>query len=434
MKGMVITVGLGEDVHYGIAQSIEAANPDTMTFVASSKSRETLGMVAQELERTGHTRLAELCVNEGAVVEVEDFENVDSCYAASVIAFKKLLERGLQPKHIVADFTSGTKAMSAGLVMAAALFGCETLSYVGGLKRNGAGRVITGSGQVHIGKPSIMLQDLTLRHAVEAFNHYQFRACRALIAGLKERVSTQLLEKAESLAVAADFYEAWDRFDHKAAAELRSELKQFDNDWGADTKSNRCFVVRIAGLLETSQQGGKDAAEVFVELAKSAGGLLMADLLANALRRGKEGRYDDAVARLYRVIELAAQVVLARDYNLHTSRISESFLSERGLQSKYASSSQQGYVKIGLRDAYELLADLGHELGTTFQRNDRLQKYLNSRNESILAHGLRAVGTEVYERLLDSAKQLCEQAVGTEYLNRELKNCEFPQLNWIETT
>lgn len=137
----------------------------------------------------------------------------------------------------------------------------------------------------------------------------------------------------------------------------------------------------------------------FVERAKSAGKLLLADLLANARRRGDECRYDDAVARLYRAIELAAQIVFARDYGHHTGRIPENFLIERGLESKYRSRLAEGYARLGLRDAYELLADLDHELGKTFVSNDQILKYLDSRNESILAHGLSSVGYKAYQSL-----------------------------------
>ncbi len=431
MRGMVITVGVGENVHHAIVQSIETHNPVEVVFIVSSGSRDTLGKVAHELENAGYKHLAELCTKEDALVEVEDFENVDSCYEASVAAFRKLFNAGVEPRRTIADFTSGTKAMSAGLVMAASFFGCETLSYVGGIKRNGAGRVITGAGQVHSGRPSIILRDLTLMNAVEAFNHCQFQACRTLIMGLDQRVSNQLLQTAKTLSTAAEFYDAWDRFDHNTAASLCSDLKEFDKVWSLDTKANRCFVARVAKSSEgAGQNSGGDNSVFFVELAKSAGELLLADLLANARRRGDECRYDDAVARLYRAIELAAQIVFARDYGHHTGRIPEDFLIERGLESKYRSRLAEGYARLGLRDAYELLSDLDHELGKRLVSSNKILNYLNSRNESILAHGLSSVGYEAYQSLWNIAEQLCAQAVGAKSLDRELENCRFPKVRW----
>lgn len=45
----------------------------------------------------------------------------------------------------------------------------------------------------------------------------------------------------------------------------------------------------------------------------------MVDLLANAKRRKDEGRIDDAVARLYRAIEVVAQVALKDRHGFKSS-------------------------------------------------------------------------------------------------------------------
>ncbi|MGQ9455369.1 MAG: TIGR02710 family CRISPR-associated CARF protein [Armatimonadota bacterium] len=421
MKGMVVTVGTGEGVHEGIARSIEYANPDDIIFVVTKDSRATLERIAKKLEsESSENNLASLCRNENAIVAVSNHEDINRCYEAARDALKKLADRGLQPGQMVADFTSGTKAMSAGLVMAAVQFGCN-LSYVGG-GRNRAGRVTSGEELVHTGQPSIILIDLTLKNAVEAFNRYQFGACQVLIEGLKERISPKLPKKAKSLSTAAKFYEAWDRFDHKTAYKLCKKLKEdFDKEWGVDTDPNRQVVACIANA-----EGDK------IEKCKNVGDILMADILANAERRSEENRYDDAVARLYRVIELAAQVTFARKYDFSTGRVRKSFLRKKNLESKYTNSDQLGdeeHVKLGLCKAYELLADLGEDLGKLFINNEgKLQKILQSRNESILAHGLSTVGENAYKELLEHAKNLCRTAGNATKLDQELKKCRFPKI------
>lgn len=434
MKGMVVTVGIGEGVHEGIARSIQLENPNEIIFVVSRDSRGTLERIAEKLESSQEHDLASLCRNENAVVEVTDPENIDRCYEAARDAFRQLAERGLQPSQMVADFTSGTKAMSAALVMAAVQCDCKTLSYVGGGKRNCAGRVVSGAEEARIGQPSILLRELTLRDTVEAFNRYQFGACRVLVEGLKAQISTELLGKAESLCTAAKFYEAWDRFDHKTAAELCKGLKRFDEEWGVNTDPNRQVVSRIAEAKKKASNHSHPDVH-FIELAKLVGDILMADLLANAERRGKESRYDDAVARLYRVIELAAQVIFARKYDLSTGRIPVSFLREKNLESKYANAEQQEdgqHVKLGLRRAYELLADLGEDAGRSFVNNKELRDVLQSRNESILAHGLSTVPEEAYNKLFEHARNLCRMAGKAEMVDRELEKCRFPEIRlWV---
>jgi len=49
--------------------------------------------------------------------------------------------------------------------------------------------------------------------------------------------------------------------------------------------------------------------------------LLIADILNNARRRMKEGKYDDAMARLYRTVELIAQYRLKMKYEIDTSDV-----------------------------------------------------------------------------------------------------------------
>jgi CRISPR-associated protein (TIGR02710 family) len=432
MKGMVVTVGTGEGVQHGIAESIQNASPDFIVFVASGASRDTIGKVAEVLRESSQNGLAQLCENQDAVVEVEDPEELNSCYEACVRAFRVLKERQFQPKLVVADFTSGTKAMSAGLVMASVLYGCDKISYVGGSKRDSSGRVVKGSEVIHVIRPSIVFRDLTLANAAEAFNNYQFRACIELIEGLRKRLPNDILEKANSLETAARFYDAWDRFDHVSARDLAKELKIFDQQWKVNTDKNRQVVCQIAEQIQTAMESAKsDSNGYFVTLAKSAGDLLMADLLANAKRRGEECRYDDAVARLYRAIELAAQVVFARKFGFSTGRVPLEVIQQKSLESKYASKGDNGFLKLGLRDSYELLSDLNHSLGVQFSALKKdLLGYLNTRNESILAHGLTAVAEEVYEKLSNYVNQLCAKAASSGSFEDVLEKFQFPRLTW----
>jgi hypothetical protein len=63
-------------------------------------------------------------------------------------------------------------------------------------------------------------------------------------------------------------------------------------------------------------------------------------------------------------------------------------------------------LKVGMVQGYELLADLGDEVGRKFlecyrDETSRLRPYLESRNMSPLAHGFQPVGRNVFEGLRD---------------------------------
>ena len=58
-----------------------------------------------------------------------------------------------------------------------------------------------------------------------------------------------------------------------------------------------------------------------------------------------------------------------------------------------------GVIKLGLSRSYALLCDLNDELGVKFNGDRHLQNLLQSRNLSILAHGLTPVEKNAAEEL-----------------------------------
>ena len=129
------------------------------------------------------------------------------------------------------------------------------------------------------------------------------------------------------------------------------------------------------------------------------------ELLACARRRARQGYYDDAVARLYRAVELFAQDRLAGAFGARlgiirletldpdtAARLREAFptrLSEDGAS-----------LKLGVRDCFRALAFSpraeDRELSGLY---DRLKPVLELRNQSWLAHGTRPASPEDYERM-----------------------------------
>lgn len=429
VKSMIVTVGTGRSVDESIAKSIETANPDIVVFIVSEESRSTLDKVIDKLRNNGFDKdkiVGDNCPNDDMVVVVKDAEEIDSCYESAIEAFRRVKSRVKSKvgnlSQTVVDFTSGTKAMSAAAVLAAVRFDCGQLSYVGGVSRDQDGRVISGAERFHTGRPCYVARDLAIKDLVEAFNKRQFNACRAIIGDLRKRMSEELLTHVKHLENAVEFYDAWDRFDHEAAYKLRKELKQFGKEWNlkAKTEKNNSIVCQIA---ETREEAKNDA----VDLLKKAGSLLMADIFANAERRAEEQRYDDAVARLYRLIELAAQVRLAKVFEINTSDVPCDFLRDKGLLEKYDQPGEK-CIKVGLVKAYELLKDLNDNLGKVFFES-AFQHRLNARNGSILAHGLSPVEQKDYESLRDIAFKLCCESAGKQF-EEDLKSCEFPAVTY----
>jgi CRISPR-associated protein (TIGR02710 family) len=168
---------------------------------------------------------------------------------------------------------------------------------------------------------------------------------------------------------------------------------------------------------------------------------LVADLANNAWRRWREGKYDDAVARLYRLTEMLAQRELKERYDIKAANVKLDRLPAE-LHSKLEGyrSERDDKIKIGLAACYWLLAELesrvrpvdGQDdgvgsppgLGAAFAASDRMPGLLEARNRSILAHGLEPVAQEVCEGFFREVMVLCRVAVPD--LDARRRELQFP--------
>src|SRR5262249_29939188 len=149
-----------------------------------------------------------------------------------------------------------------------------------------------------------------------------------------------------------------------------SLIRRWTIDWG----KNREF---LSGLLRDKETWEKEK-----DLKKRFSKFLLFDLLLNADRRATEGKFDDAVGRLYRLTEMLAQAQLARheidSSNVDLNKVPENLRSD--LESLRTSPTSK--IQLPLFKSYELLSQMGEKLGDVFVGDRRLQNYLTSRNNS----------------------------------------------------
>lgn len=436
MQAMLLSVGAGKGVEYAIAQTIDQNNPSVIAFIATKQSYPILDNVIQVLRDIYNNESAALICEKAKeeglceCISDSDAEDVTMCHQAALRLIDTLRSRDVAPKSVTVDFTSGTKPMSAGLVLAAVQAGCKSLSYVGGSHRDEVGRVKRGAGVVKAVQPTSILLELVRDQLIKDFNSWQFGACRNNVEWVKSRMDLSLAPDVEALGTLADFYEAWDRFDHARADGLSKQVKEAEKVWHLDTKYNRSVVHRLA---EAKQKPTEELLRIPKDEQPSDQDavLLVADIYANALRRLQEGRYDDAVARLYRVTELVAQIVLLSEFGQFTSCVDKEFLKEHDLLDTYAASTnRKGEIQLGLYRAYQLLKDLNNEFGGLYLDDAEFQKHIAVRNDSILAHGFTTVGKEACEKLSSDVRELCCKLVASEKrFNNLLAQCKFPSLS-----
>ncbi|MHA1169601.1 MAG: TIGR02710 family CRISPR-associated CARF protein [Candidatus Hodarchaeales archaeon] len=378
VKYLLISVGTGigsrkdlitDSLAHGISFSINSHNPDHVVFFVTSDSRvSTLGKVLKQVDLSSHE-----------FVLLDDFVDFEHVYNVAKDKILALLSNGIRQSDIVIDYTSGTKAMSAGLAIAAVSCRVGSLSYINGKRQNGV--VVHGSEKILSLKPTTVFIDGDLQLVTQLFYRYQFTACLDILAGLKQQTGDrEILSRLSDVEFLCKAYKYWDSFDHVKACEFFKEIK-VKLDIPA-ISLNKKFLHQL------------------VKAGSNRNLFLMADLLNNARRRHEEGKHDDCTARLYRVVELSAQTELARS-GIDTSDIDLSLVPKEHRDAHEKLRDDKGKIKIGLHRAHQLLAVLGNKLGVDYLNDARLRDLLKKRNDSILAHGLKPVSAADSQDLLN---------------------------------
>lgn len=416
-KGMVITVGIGREIEHAIVFSIINANPNHIVFLVTEQSEGTLERIEQEAKEQD-VRLPDY-----EFVKVSNENDANAAYGAAVEAIRKLGEKGIKSGEITVDYTTGSKPMSAGALYAAITEGCASVVYVTG-ERDENGRVISGTEQVLAIMPNKLLARRFRSEAVRLFNAWQFAAAKQIIDDFlsqfpQDRVP-ELFPDLDGLRKLCNAYQAWDAFNHIGAQEAFEGVgKDIMQQWSSDgqIKRNKGWINLLARKLQSGNLDERLCPELLV------------DLWANALRRIEEKRFVDAVARLYRLAELIAQFRLWHEHGIDTRDVDMSKVpeckKEKLERHRDEKGDEKGKVKIPLQASYELLKNLGDEIGE-MGAGEKLRNALSARNNSIAAHGLEPVTEKVANNLKEAIEPILRKVVPN--LESHLEKAQFPTL------
>ncbi|NUN24327.1 MAG: TIGR02710 family CRISPR-associated protein, partial [Candidatus Jettenia caeni] len=160
-----------------------------------------------------------------------------------------------------------------------------------------------------------------------------------------------------------------------------------------DDESIKSFVKATLQL--------KSSYESLAQMQKQPDRLFILDIFSNAERRFEEGKIDDAVVRLYRIVEMLAQERLLNKYRIDTGNVSEEKIPQqvRGeFVSKYKD-KRDGKIKSPQNAAFGLLEALGDDLGKEFNRRlPQFRQIQSQRNNSYLVHGFACAQENIYSK------------------------------------
>ena len=369
---LLMTVGTGiggqvatEDLAHAILFSIDNSNPDIVIFFGSEKSKKTVESVKEQYLNEFE--------EEFDYFEFIHLEQIDD-FKIYFEAFKRKIQE-LDGYKIIIDYTSGTKTMTMSAAFASMLYR-KNLYFVGGEREDGV--VIRGTEKIISQNLYPIYDDLMISKIKELFNTNRFDAGKSLLEDITKA-------KKDTYANLFDAYYYFDNVDYNKANKYFI-TKEFIAEW-PDLKKQ--FSLNAKALYHLNKEDS--AMRPFY---------ILGSLINNARRRAEETKYDDAIARLYRSLELIAQIKL-NEYGIDTSDVELDILNKHGVEQEFKPDFS-GKIKLSLVQDYELLNNLGDDLGEFYIKNkDEFLATISSRNNSILAHGLNSQTEKQYVKFRD---------------------------------
>ncbi len=282
--------------------------------------------------------------------------------------------------RLLADYTGGTKTMTAGLVSAALESEGVELQLVTG-SRADLLKVRSGMEAVTQATVERVRLERAMRPYVDAWRRFAYAEAYQGLAALPRPRDRALAARLTLLRDLSRGLDAWDRFAHGAALDL---LEPYRPRIGASWSALLIALKRLTGRDE-----GQEPARLF-------------DLWRNAERRAAQGRYDDAAARVYRLLEWSAQWLLRVRCGIDTGDVPP----DRVPPDMALAPNDKGRIQVGSMAAWELLArhQPDSPAGAFFRaERNALLHWLRMRNHSILAHGFQPVAESDWRKTLEWA-------------------------------
>lgn len=380
---LIVTVG---GSHQPILRSIEQNSPDFVHFMCSDDSGRTKGSYYQvtgegkvlksrsdvpQPDLLNIVTLAGLTRAQFEVHRIEHFDNLNDCYLKS-LELIELIHNEHREALVIADYTGGTKSMTAGLAAAALDDGQCEIRLVAGFRQD----LHKVADQTEFVRPVQVWDAQALRRmrAVrELISRYDYAGASKLLQEASRRFGSDgTVEKLQRWITFCRAFDAWDKFDHTTALQLLGPCRGVFDD----------YKRFLAMLVERKGHGFE----------------LVEDLLLNAERRASQERYDDAIGRLYRALELTAQIWLRERHEIDTSRVEILQIPEQMRPRVGHDADEKGMVKIALLLAWDVIGAMTTDpLGQLFAaKRPSILHFLRVRNDSLFAHGLSPISRNDY--------------------------------------
>ena len=373
----------------GIYSSIHKIYPDYIVFFASEISKNVIEYV-KELFEADDDELIE--GQDYEIVILEQVDNFNNCFEAFEQKIWQLDILSEDKYEIIMDYTSGTRTMSAAMACCG-MFYSKDLITVSGDNKNGI--VTPGTESIQYQNLYKVYDKFSLMRIRNYFNANRFYTASEILNNIVDEKINK-----ENLLNLVKAYYAWDNMDFIVAYDYLTKV-DLDGFELSEIKDDLKINLKALGAIVRSPH----------ENLKNC--YILASLINNSIRRAEEYKYDDAIARLYRAFELIAQIRLST-YRLISSDLDIDVLLEKNVSQEFIDSLEKtrvdGKIKIGLIKDFEVLAELGDDLGLYFAENrNKINNLTIKRNNSILAHGLESLDKDDFDQFEELVENLARK-------------------------
>jgi CRISPR-associated protein (TIGR02710 family) len=372
-KALILSVGMSVESEIF---AIQYLRPDLVAFICTHGSRQKIDVITQQTN---------LQPSKFQIYELpDDPAQIGNLVSQAHEAYRWIGTK-LDPEgEVIVNPTAGRKWMSTGMTLFASQTDAKII-YIDARYENGE-PVRDTMQVVDLGNPDDATGMLAAKEPTALFNRGDFEGSAAGFGQLRPTLAAprRLYEALKGIAAALA---QWDRFEHYDNSKVPEALERAANEvLGAAKELNMSAAQSWAESVSTLAKRIRAVYE-----AEKPSLDAIADLYANALRKTRQGRYEDAGARLYRVLEAIAQ------WMLHQKKVAPSEVNwsqipdaakERFLRSRRDVNGPLP-TKLGLTDAFLLARALDCE-GIEHFFDDKgfaLASEIEIRNQSILAHG-----------------------------------------------
>ena len=373
----------------GIYSSIHKIYPDYIVFFASEISKNVIDYVKELFEADDDEFIEG---QDYEIVILEQVDNFNNCFEAFEQKIWQLDILSEDKYEIIMDYTSGTRTMSAAMACCG-MFYSKDLITVSGDNKNGI--VTPGTESIQYQNLYKVYDKFSLMRIRNYFNANRFYTASEILNNIVDEKINK-----ENLLNLVKAYYAWDNMDFIVAYDYLTKV-DLDGFELSEIKDDLKINLKALGAIVRSPH----------ENLKNC--YILASLINNSIRRAEEYKYDDAIARLYRAFELIAQIRLST-YRLISSDLDINVLLEKNVNQEFIDSLEKtrvdGKIKIGLIKDFEVLAELGDDLGLYFAENrNKINNLTIKRNNSILAHGLESLDKEDFDQFEELVENLARK-------------------------